>query len=206
MAKNVFISFRFSDGEEYKEKLVEIFKDEDVIDYSEDQDRSHMSEDSIRTFLYDKLKRTSITIVILTPKAVDYKKDYLSGKYDDWLYDELRYSLEDRADNRTNAVLALYTKEAEDLLFSHTTHTCDVCNEASNVKSIKNFSNLVKKNMMNIKSAYKNNKCNNVYDSMLDSYCSLIEFDSFINDPDLYLENAISKRDRKHEFELVKRM
>ncbi len=206
MAKNVFISFRFSDGEEYKEKLVEIFKDEDVIDYSEDQDRSHMSEDSIRTFLYDKLKRTSITIVILTPKAVDYKKDYLSGKYDDWLYDELRYSLEDRADNRTNAVLALYTKEAEDLLFSHTTHTCDVCNEKSNVKSIKNFSNLVKKNMMNIKSTYKNNKCNNVYDSMLDSYCSLIEFDSFINDPDLYLENAISKRDRKHEFELVKRM
>ena len=206
MAKNVFISFRFSDGEEYKEKLVEIFKDEDVIDYSEDQDRSHMSEDSIRTFLYDKLKRTSITIVILTPKAVDYKKDYLSGKYDDWLYDELRYSLEDRADNRTNAVLALYTKEAEDLLFSYTTHTCDVCNEESNVKSIKNFSNLVKKNMMNIKSTYKNNKCNNVYDSMLDSYCSLIEFDSFIKDPDLYLENAISKRDRKQEFELVKRM
>ena len=60
-----------------------------------------MSEDTIQEYLYDKLKDTSVTIVILTPDAVSYRKNWL-GNYDDWLYDELRYSLEDRNNNRTN--------------------------------------------------------------------------------------------------------
>src|SRR5690554_5663780 len=105
MARNVFVSFRFSDGEEYKNELCKNFSEEDVIDYSEYEDRSELSEDSIREYLYSKLKKSSITIVILTPAAVNYKKD-IWGKYDDWLYDELRYSLEDRNENRTNGVIA----------------------------------------------------------------------------------------------------
>ena len=39
MAKNVFISFRFSDGNRYKEYLSGLFdKYSDTIDYSEDVD------------------------------------------------------------------------------------------------------------------------------------------------------------------------
>lgn len=205
MARNVFVSFRFSDGEEYKNKLCDKFEDEDVIDYSEDEDRSSMSDESIRKFLYSKLKRTSITIVILTPEAVNYKKNFL-GNYDDWLYDELRYSLEDREENRTNGVIALYTEEAEDLLFSRNTHICDICNEETDVKTIKDFDNLVKENMMNIKPRYKHNQCTGIYDSMKDSYCSLVAYESFLENMDYYLDNALDKRDRKEEFELVKRM
>ena len=53
MARNVFISFRYSDGHEYKDELASLFNDsDDTVDYSEDEDRSHMSEDSIRKFLY----------------------------------------------------------------------------------------------------------------------------------------------------------
>lgn len=205
MARNVFVSFRFSDGESYKEKLCEKFNSEDVIDFSEHEDRSNLTDESIRKYLYNKLKRTSITIIILTPNAVNYNKDYF-GNYDDWLYDELRYSLEDREENRTNGVVALYTTEAEDLLFDHSTHICNVCNKKSNVKSIKNFENLVRKNMMNIKLSYKKNQCIGIYDSLEDSYCSLVSYDSFIENIDLYLDNAIDKRNRKSEFKLEKRM
>ena len=56
MAKNVFISFRFSDGNRYKEYLSSLFdKYSDTIDYSEDVDRSRMSDVTIKQYLYSNL-------------------------------------------------------------------------------------------------------------------------------------------------------
>ncbi|VFA52101.1 TIR domain-containing protein [Enterococcus faecalis] len=76
MATKVFISFRFSDGKELKDELIELFDSStEVINRSEDVDRSEMSEDTIQEYLYEKLKNTSVTIVILTPEAVDYRKN-----------------------------------------------------------------------------------------------------------------------------------
>lgn len=206
MGRNVFISFRFSDGVNYKEELSDCFdKNKYIINYSENKDRSKMPEETIKKYLYKKLKKTSVTIIILTPDAVSYKKD-ICDKYDDWLYDELRYSLEDREDNRTNAVVAVYTKDTAQYLYTETTHKCSGCNKDSRVKNIKKFDNLVRKNMMNIKKSKKKNQCDNIYDSLEDSYCSLIEFDEFKNNIYKYIENAISKRNRKEDFDIVKRM
>ena len=85
MATKVFISFRFSDGKNIKDDLVNLFDEStEMINRSEDTDRSQMSEETIRDYLYEKLKDTSVTIVLLTPKAVDYNKDFW-GEYDDWL-------------------------------------------------------------------------------------------------------------------------
>ena len=118
MAKNVFISFRFSDGNRYKEYLSGLFdKYSDTIDYSEDVDRSRMSDVTIKQYLYGKLRRSSVTIVLLTPSAVNHKKNWM-GNYDDWMYDEIRYSLESREGNRTNGLIAVYTPEATDLLIN----------------------------------------------------------------------------------------
>lgn len=207
MARKVFISFRFSDGEDYKEALCKLFnQSEDVIDCSEDEDRSKMTENTIKEYLYAKLKQTSVTIALLTPNAVSYNKNYWTSKYDDWLYDELRYSLEDRGGNRTNGALAVYTKEAKDMLIEMSTHQCNVCGKESKVSIIKSFDNLVRKNMMNAKSEYKKNQCYGIYDSIDDSYISLVSYEDFIMDIDKYIDNAASKRDRKSEFEIVKRL
>ena len=93
MARKVFISFRFSDGAKYKEELSDLFDNETaIINCSENEDRSEFSEETIKTYLYSKLKTTSVTIIIITPEAVSHKKDWL-GQYDDWMYDEIRYSL-----------------------------------------------------------------------------------------------------------------
>lgn len=207
MARRVFISFRFSDGEKYKDDLCKLFdQSEDVIDLSEDEDRSDMSDETIQKYLYNKLKRTSVTVVILTPKAIEYNKDIWTGKHDDWMYDELRYSLEDRENNTTNGVIAVYTEEAKDLLFTINKHKCDICNKETTVSTIKDVNNLVRKNMMNIKDNYKKNQCYRIYDSLEDSYISLISYDEFISDINKYIENAISKKDRRDEFTLVKRL
>ena len=139
MTTKVFISFRFSDGKEIKDDLVDLFDGStEVINMSEDIDRSEMSEETIKNYLYDKLKDTSVTIVLITSNAVTYNKDWF-GNYDDWLYDELRYSLEDRNNNSTNGVVAIYTEDAESKILENSTHSCLHCNEVKSCKYLKNF-------------------------------------------------------------------
>ncbi len=211
MARNIFISFRFSDGEDQKNEIGEALRKQGKhYNYSENKDRSHLSDDQIQKYIYGKLKETSVTIVVLTPEAVEYKKKYDYCKhdfvYDDWLYDELRYSLEDRENNRTNGIIAVYTKEAASLLFDEEMHICSVCNKQTVVHNIKWFDNLVRRNMMNVNKQKKKNKCQGVYDELEDSYCSLIAYEDFIKDINKYIENSISKRDRIEDFNIKKRM
>lgn len=206
MATKVFISFRFSDGKEIKDELVDLFDEStQVINRSEDVDRSQMSEDTIQEYLYEKLKDTSVTVVLLTPKAVDYNKNFW-GEYDDWLYDELRYSLEDRTDNRTNGVVAVYTNDAKDMLLENSSHYCSQCQQTKSCRTLKPFENLARKNMLNIKPSYKKNPCNDLYDDNHDSYISLVSLEDFKRDYTKYINNAKDKRKRTNEFNLCKRM
>ena len=202
MATKVFISFRFSDGKEIKDELVDLFDEStEVINRSEDVDRSQMSENIIQEYLYEKLKDTSVTIVLLTPEAVSYRKNWI-GNYDDWLYDELRYSLEDRKNNRTNGVVAVYTDDAKDMILESSSHYCSHCQETKSCRTLKFFDNLARKNMLNIKQSYKKNLCNDLYDDSHDSYISLVSLEEFKQDHTKYIDNAKDKRDRLHEFNI----
>lgn len=206
MARRVFISFRFSDGEKYKTKLCELFDGETkVINCSENEDRSGMSEETIQKYLYSKLKTTSVTIIIITPQAINHKKD-MWGRYDDWMYNEIRYSLEDRENNRCNGIVAVYTPEAKEMLMKETLHTCDVCKQESTVSTIFDVDNLFRKNMMNVKKAYKTNPCEGIYDSDKDSYCSLVEWEEFKKNYNKYIDKAIDKREHKERYTLTKRL
>lgn len=204
MANRVFISFRFKDGNIYKEELTDIFKDSvEVINCSEDDDRSNMSEDTIKKYLYDKLRNTSVTIVLLTPEAVNHQKDWC-GNYDDWMHDEIRFSLEDRENNRCNGLVAVYVPEAESSILCKS--TCDKCSSRCSLTSVYNFDNLVRKNMMNIKDEYKTNPCDGVYDSDYDSYCSLVSWKEFKENFEDYITKADKKRSETFKYELKKNM
>lgn len=206
MARRVFISFRFSDGEVYKRELTDLFDDStEVINCSENEDRSNMSDDTIQKYLYSKLKTTSVTIVIITPEAVSHKKDWL-GNYNDWMYDEIRYSLEDRENNRCNGLVAVYTEDAKYLLMTTTTHKCNICNKEQIVSNILDVDNLFRKNMMNIKDAYKTNPCYGIYDSEKDSYCSLVSWSEFKSNYKYYIDNAAEKRENTYKYNLKKRL
>ena len=84
MARNVFISFRYSDGITYKRRLTELFNSYYyTVDFSEDQDRSRMTEETIRQYLYSKLRKSSVTIILLTPQAVNHKKKWNGDEYEE---------------------------------------------------------------------------------------------------------------------------
>lgn len=198
MARNVFISFRFSDGHQYKKILANCFdRFSDTIDFSEDQDRSRFFEATIRSYLYGQLRRSSVTIILLTPNAVNHKKDYW-GRYDDWMYDEIRYSLENRENNRPNGLIAVYTPEAEPYLIQR--------QQNSRTLIIRDVDNLFRKNMMNVKDLYKKNPEPGIYDLDYDSYCSLVSFRSFANDIGRYIDLAIEKRDHRDKYDIRTRL
>ena len=202
-AKKVFISFRYDDGHKIKEELAKILAENALtIDCSEEQDRGWFSDEQIKRYLYAKLSQTSVTIILLTPNAINHKKMY--GKYDDWMYDEIRYSLEDREYNRTNGLIAVYTKEAKDFLIRQSTHTCRICNETKSCTTILQVDNLFRKNMMNVLPEYKTNKCDDLYDSEWDSYCQLVSYEDFIKDVNKYIAIASKKRERCEQYDLVK--
>ena len=197
MAKNVFISFRYKDGHAYKERLSSLFDAYyDTVDYSEDINRSNMTEFTIKQHLYKKLRKSSITIVLLTPEAINHKKNYL-GNYDDWMYDEIRYSLEQREGNRTNGLIAVYTPEAARYLVEET---------SSGSVIVKDVDNLFRKNMMNVKPQFKVNPNPRTFDSNFDSYCSLISWKNFLINPSKYIDIATSKRNAIYKYDICRRL
>lgn len=205
MAYNVFISYRYEDGNDYKNELSKILDRSSIsYDVSEDEDRSKMSEDTIKQYLYKKLRRSSVIIVLLTPKAITYREN--NGKYDDWLYDELRYSLEDREDNRIKGVIAVYTDSAFPYIIDKTQHYCEVCKKTSEVNNIKDFKNLVRKNIMNVKKEYKKNQCDGIFDSNYDSYASLVHYSDFIQNVDFYIKLTIDKKEHNFKYDIYKTM
>ena len=206
MARRVFISFRYSDGAKYKKALSDLFDEETrIINCSENEDRSNMSDETIRRDLYSKLKTTSVTIIIITPEAISHKKNWC-GYYDDWMYDEIRYSLEDRENNRCNGIVAVYVPEARELLMQESIHTCQICNTTKTITTIFDVENLFRKNMMNIKKKYKINPCEGVYDSDEDSYCSLVSWENCTENYQRYIDYAVEKRENTYKYDIVKRM
>jgi len=155
-----------------------------------------MSESTIKQYLYGKLRRSSVTIVLLTPAAVNHKRNW-RGDYDDWMYDEIRYSLESREGNRTNGLVAVYTPEAASLLVNV---------QSSGTVSVKNIDNLIRKNMMNVKPQYKKNPNPSIFDRDYDSYCSLIEWNEFTNNIGKYINIASQKRDAIYKYNVIKRL
>ena len=88
------------------------------------------------------------------------------------------------------------------MLMKETLHTCDVCKQESTVSTIFDVDNLFRKNMMNVKKAYKTNPCEGIYDSDKDSYCSLVEWEEFKKNYNKYIDKAIDKREHKERYTL----
>ena len=128
--------------------------------------------------------------------AINHKHDWFGG-YDDWMYDEIRYSLENRDYNKTNGLVAVYTPEVEEEI---------IARNANGTISVKEVDNLFRKNMMNVKPQYKKNPSSNIYDRDYDSYCSLISWNDFTSNLGKYIDISCKKREELYKYNIVKRL
>ena len=96
--------------------------------------------------------------------------------------------------------------EAKKYLIKESTHTCDVCKKQKSTLCILEVDNLFRKNMMNIKEEYKLNLCNGLYDSNWDSYCSLVAWDDFLENYQMYIDIAEQKREELYKYDLKKEL
>ena len=98
-----------------------------------------------------------------------------------------------------------YSDIAKKLLYNNVFFNGDLI-EITKYILVNNVDNLFRKNMMNVKPAYKKHAKEGTYDRDYDSYCSLIPWSEFISNIGKYVDLAFEKRNALYKYNIVKRM
>ncbi len=116
MAKNIFISFPYDEQWQTKDKIINFLSKLNIgVDYSEKEDRSQTKDETIWKHLLNRIKGSSITIVIHDPSLTNWKGKALfdSNTYpieerfheSGWVYKEIVASLRDWKENKINGII-----------------------------------------------------------------------------------------------------
>lgn len=201
MARETFISYKYSEAQTLRDKIVTALG-KDAVYYkgetSESPDISNTSVDNIKNNLKNMIFGTSVTIVIVSPAMI-------RSKWIDW---EIEYSLKEYKRNsttsRTNGIVCVVMKVNGnyDWIFS-TEHHFDGC--SSRITQNKYLYEIIKNNRFNLSSddKYSCPQCK-TSDRLSGSYISLIEEDDFLINPSFYIENAHAKSQNLTSYNLHK--
>lgn len=200
MGRKTFISYKYSEAKELRDKILEkLGKDSNYYqgETSESPDISDTTTENIKRRLKDMIYSTSVTIVIISPNI-------RKSKWIDW---EIEYSLKEitRQDktSRSNGIVGVIMKcnEGYDWLIENK-KSSDGCSYTS-YKNDKLF-RIISENRFNKKQPeYICENCKTI-DKLNGSYISLIDEDTFLNKPSNYIENAFTKSKNINKFHIKK--
>lgn len=200
MAKKTFISYKYSEAQSLRDKILEAMGDDATYytgETSESPDLTDTSTENIKNNLKDKMHGTSVTIVVISPNLKD-------SAWIDW---EISYSLKEitRKDrtSRTNGILGVIMKvnNSYDWLISNNKYD-DGCSPRTIDSSL--LYEIINKNRFNQKpKVYSCEKCKTV-DSLSGSYIGLVKEESFLENPSKYIDNAYDKSSDISSYEIVK--
>jgi len=231
MARNVFVSYKYSDekvqdlalseivdffgtkmrrkitttARHYVDKVAEKLEIEDHIYKGEDDGESMatLADSTIGSKLGDKIFYSSVTIVLISKGM---KETFMADK-DQWIPWEISYSLkqQDRQGqkSKTNGVIAVVLPDEQGSYDYYITR-----DEECNCRSLNTpiLFEILRENMFNVKVPNRR-LCNGSYVYTGDaSYIPSIKWEDFILKPSTYIDKAIELRDRKEEFELRKNL
>jgi hypothetical protein len=231
MARNVFVSYKYSDekvqdlalseivdffgtkmrrkitttARHYVDKVAEKLEIEDHIFKGEDDGESMatLADSTIGSKLGDKIFYSSVTIVLISKGM---KEPFMADK-DQWIPWEIAYSLkqQDRQGqkSKTNGVIAVVLPDEQGSYDYYITR-----DEECNCRSLNTpiLFEILRENMFNVKVPNRR-LCNGSYVYTGDaSYIPSIKWEDFILKPSTYIDKAIELRDRKEEFELRKNL
>lgn len=203
MAHKTFISYKYSESVELRDKIISSLKGDARYYCGETSDSPNLTDEStekIKNHLKQMIYGTSVTIVIASPKMKESK----------WMAWEIEYSLKEitREDttSRSNGVVIVAQKDANgsyDWLITQITAN-DKCRYITHNTNV--LHDIINRNRHNRKKPiYKCELCKTV-DALEGSYMSIIKEDEFLKDPNKYINNAFDKSQKIGEFKISKQV
>lgn len=159
----------------------------------------------INELLFDKIFRSSITVVLISPNMVDP----YTNESDQWIPWEISYSLKEHTRNdrtsQTNAVVAVILPDrGGSYRYFVQENNCYDC--SCSIYQKNNTFGLIRENMFNKKTKNEVN-CMNNYTQIYTgnpSYITPVKWDSFINNSQNYLSLAEEINENIDEYEIKK--
>lgn len=189
MARETFISYKYSDAVEVRDRIYENMGEYARFYRGENGFSPNKSDDSdnvIWNYLKDMIWGTSVTIVVVSPEMLKSS----------WIADEISYSLKkisrDGTQSQRNGVVAVIKKvNGGYSWFKHSVTYPD--GHTSNGYYEEKVFQIIRENRWNqYPQVYVCERCKTI-DSLNGSYIAYVEEDEFIYNMDKYIENAYQK-------------
>lgn len=200
MARKTFISYKFSEAQKLRDDILKKLGDDSQYyqgETAESPDLTDTTTENIKKNLKDMMYNTSVTIVIISPNIKN-------SKWIDW---ELEYCLKEisRKDRTsyTNGIVAVIQKvNGGYSWFKSINQQIDGCSTSMYSTSL--VYDIINKNRFNQNpKVYSCEKCKCVTEATA-SYISYIDEDTFLTDPNKYIENAFDKSENVSNYKLTK--
>ncbi len=191
MGHKCFVSFKKEDNS-YKDKLVELFSSEDIIDKT--LDRVIDSEDGdyiMQVIRDDYLKDSTVTICLIGQHSSENEGcDWYGRHHNYFIIRELQASLYNGNKNTRNGVVGVVIPEMYSTVFGNS-YQCQVCGKQHNYVNA-NDSTVVREFSENYY-VKPHEGCGWSED---ERYCILVKWDDFVSDPQKYIDRAFEKRNQ----------
>ena len=201
MARKTFISYKWSEAQNLRDRIIKALGDDATYykgETSDSPDLTDASTENINRALKDMMYDTSVTIVILSPNMRD-------SKWIDW---EIEYCVKNitrkNRTSHTNGVVGVimkvnggYSWFKKSGVNCHGTHIVSY--------DMTKVFNIISGNHFNSNpEIWHCDKCR-TYDFLNGSYITFVEEDDFLEHPQFYIDNAYEKSENDASgYELVK--
>lgn len=200
MARKTFISYKYSEAQELRDKIIEKLGNDSKFykgETSNSPDLTDKATETIKTYLKEMIHGTSVLIVIISPNM----------KKSNWIDWEICYALKeitrDDKTSRINGIVGVIQKIDGDydwLIGSGIKD--DGCNYITFDRT--KLYSIINNNMYNSNPPIYHCEDCKIWCSDKGSYISLIEEDEFLKDPNKYIERAYEKISEKNNYKITK--
>lgn len=189
MARKTFISYKYSEAQDLRDKIIKALGDDATYykgETSDSPDLTDTTTENIKKNLTDMMYGTSVTIVILSPNMT-------KSKWIDW---EIEYCLKNisrkNRTSHTNGIVGVIMKADGD--YSWLINEGVNCHGGiTNSYNMNKLFDIISQNHFNSNPKKWHCTACKTYDALLGSYISFVKEDDFLADPQYYIENAYKK-------------
>ena len=200
MARKTFISYKYSEAQDLRNKILEALGDDATYYQGETSDSANLTDtttENIKKTLTDMMYNTTVTIVIISPNIKQ-------SKWIDW---EIEYCLKEitreKRTSKTNGVVGVIQKSGGNYEWFRSTNQNHDGHKYSSYSEQLVYDIIIKNRFNQEPKVYACSNCKTVTEST-GSYISYVDEETFLKDPQTYIENAYEKSENVDGYNLTK--